>query len=126
MFNIFQNMLKMFLIKDIGYNYDEDWLYNQIMIKKLKAQRKLRNSNIIEAFETINKAWFMPSKNDECDSDIDDEYKYTSADLSIHLFSPSVYATILENLDLQQEHSFLNIGSGTGYLSSICGCLIGK
>uniref|UniRef100_A0A914YBH2 Protein-L-isoaspartate O-methyltransferase n=1 Tax=Panagrolaimus superbus TaxID=310955 RepID=A0A914YBH2_9BILA len=126
MVNIFQKLFNIVFNKKIGYDYDEDWLDNQITIKKLKAAGNLRSPDIIAAFESINKAWFMPFKDEYDNSDINMEYKYAESDLLIHLFSPSIYSTILENLDLQQGHSFLNVGSGTGYLSSICGCLIGS
>lgn len=44
----------------------------------------------------------------------------------IHLSSPSVYASVLECLELQQGNTFLNIGSGTGYFSTVAGLLLGE
>ena len=37
-----------------------------------------------------------------------------------------MYVTILEALDLQDGQSFLNIGSGSGYLSCLASCLLGE
>jgi protein-L-isoaspartate O-methyltransferase len=49
-------------------------------------------------------------------------------DDNIHISAPHIYGTIIESLDLQPgaAHSFLNIGSGTGYLSSIVSQVLGK
>jgi protein-L-isoaspartate O-methyltransferase len=46
---------------------------------------------------------------------------------NIHISAPHIYGTIVESLDLEpgSSQSFLNIGSGTGYLSCIVSQVLG-
>jgi protein-L-isoaspartate O-methyltransferase len=44
---------------------------------------------------------------------------------AIHLSAPGIYARCIEHLDLKPGLSFLNVGSGTGYLSAVVASLIG-
>ena len=44
----------------------------------------------------------------------------------VHLSAPHMYCTILDTLSLQHGQSFLNVGSGSGYLSCLASCCLGE
>lgn len=72
--------------------------------------------NVEKAFRSVDRRFYYK-----------DEDKHSAFDGSVNLLcDPCVYARALESLQLCSGHSFLNIGSGTGYFSTVAGILLGN
>uniref|UniRef100_A0A914XUK3 Uncharacterized protein n=1 Tax=Panagrolaimus superbus TaxID=310955 RepID=A0A914XUK3_9BILA len=77
-------------------------------------------------FRLIDREKFFPPSG-KSDAYKEGAWKGTdSNEPPIHISAPGIYTNIMENFDLKKRMSFLNIGSGSGYLSSMVGFVIGS
>ncbi|XP_019746983.1 protein-L-isoaspartate O-methyltransferase domain-containing protein 2 [Hippocampus comes] len=93
---------------------------NDDLIDNLKEAYYIRSDLVERAFRAIDRADYYL-----------DEYRENAyKDLAwrhgnIHLSAPCIYSEVMEALDLHPRISFLNLGSGTGYLSTMVGLILG-
>ncbi|CAL8255195.1 unnamed protein product [Arctogadus glacialis] len=93
---------------------------NDELIDNLKEAYYIRSCLVERAFRAIDRADYYL-----------DEYRENAyKDLAwrhgnIHLSAPCIYSEVMEALDLYPGLSFLNMGSGTGYLSTMVGLILG-
>ncbi len=74
------------------------------------------------AFTYTDRGTFIPG-------DYDDGQVYSDRPFrnsQVHMSAPHMYCAILNALELKGGMSFLNIGSGSGYLSCLASCLLGE
>jgi len=99
---------------------------NDRMVNQLRRSGTLRSAACIEAFRVVDRAdfWIRGSR-----ADLSSEV-YQDAPLrygKLHQSAPHIYARALEALmPLKTGMSFLNIGSGTGYFSSLVAEILGE
>lgn len=112
--SVYRRLLKMGGAVSAGEDNDE-------LIDNLKEAQYIRTELVEQAFRAIDRAdYYLEEFKDNAYKDL--AWKHGN----IHLSAPCIYSEVMEALDLQPGLSFLNLGSGTGYLSSMVGLILGK
>ncbi|NP_001087709.1 MGC83799 protein isoform X1 [Xenopus laevis] len=93
---------------------------NDELIDNLKEAQYIRTEAVENAFRAIDRAdYYLEEFKQNAYRDL--AWKHGN----IHLSAPCIYSEVMEALDLQPGLSFLNLGSGTGYLSTMVGLILG-
>ncbi|KAI5612283.1 protein-L-isoaspartate (D-aspartate) O-methyltransferase domain containing 2 [Silurus asotus] len=93
---------------------------NDELIDNLKEAQYIRSEPVECAFRAIDRAdYYLDEFRDSAYKDL--AWRHGN----IHLSAPCIYSEVMEALDLQPGLSFLNLGSGTGYLSTMVGLILG-
>uniref|UniRef100_A0A3B4AHV2 Protein-L-isoaspartate O-methyltransferase domain-containing protein 1 n=1 Tax=Periophthalmus magnuspinnatus TaxID=409849 RepID=A0A3B4AHV2_9GOBI len=93
---------------------------NDDLIDNLKEAQYIRTERVEQAFRAIDRGdYYLDGYRDSAYKDL--AWKHGN----IHLSAPCIYSEVMEALKLQPGLSFLNLGSGTGYLSTMVGLIIG-
>lgn len=94
---------------------------NDALVDHLCSSGSVTDDKIEAAFRAVDRAKFIP--------DADGGSAYDDSPIrsgNFHMSQPSLYADALAALEIEPGNSFLNVGAGTGYLSSIVCELTGK
>jgi len=93
---------------------------NADLVASLCSDGVIQTDVLADAFLAVDRGLFLPSSVRE------KAYRDEPIRSGIfHLSAPHVYASVLEALQLRPGLSFLNIGSGSGYLSHIVASIVG-
>lgn len=93
---------------------------NDDLIDNLKEAYYIRSDLVERAFRAIDRAdYYLDEYRDNAYKDL--AWRHGN----IHLSAPCIYSEVMEALDLHPGLSFLNLGSGTGYLSTMVGLILG-
>ncbi|XP_043193665.1 uncharacterized protein LOC122366001 [Amphibalanus amphitrite] len=92
---------------------------NDDLVDNLVERDCITTGGVEHVFRAVDRGNYFT---EECR---DSAYKDTAwRSDNLHLSAPCIYSSVMENLSLQPGHSFLNIGSGTGYVSTMVGLII--
>ncbi|KAI4877259.1 hypothetical protein NFI96_014315 [Prochilodus magdalenae] len=93
---------------------------NDELIDNLKEAHYIRSDLVERAFRAIDRAdYYLDEYRDSAYKDL--AWRHGN----LHLSAPCIYSEVMEALELRPGLSFLNLGSGTGYLSTMVGLILG-
>jgi len=95
---------------------------NDEMVDNLKRFGVISTETVERGFRAVDRKFFVPKGNEES-AHSDQPLK----EGNVHISAPHIYGSALEALELNENSSlsFLNVGSGTGYLSCIVAEILG-
>ena len=94
---------------------------NDGLIDNLIEADYIKTTAIERVFRAVDRAdYYLPYHRENAYKDL--AWKHGN----IHLSAPCIYSEVMESLNLDSGMSFLNLGSGTGYLSTLAGLILGK
>jgi len=96
---------------------------NEELVRDLQNSETLKTQNIIDAFLLCPREDFLLA--DMIDEAYTD-HPLRFSTMGFNISAPHVYAMCLESLQLEEGHTFLDIGSGCGLLTLIGAVLVGK
>ncbi|XP_043252167.1 protein-L-isoaspartate O-methyltransferase domain-containing protein 1-like isoform X2 [Colletes gigas] len=94
---------------------------NNDLVDNLMKFGYIRTKEVEQVFRAVDRANYVISR------DRKNAYRVLAWKYGkIHLSAPHVYSKVMEGLCLKPGLSFLNIGSGTGYLSTMAGLILNQ
>ena len=94
---------------------------NDDLIDNLVEADYIKSPEVERVFRAVDRAeYYLPEHRESAYKDL--AWKHGN----IHLSAPCIYSEVMESLKLSKGMSFLNLGSGTGYLSTLVGLVLGK
>ncbi|XP_054154471.1 protein-L-isoaspartate O-methyltransferase domain-containing protein 1-like [Oppia nitens] len=93
---------------------------NDELIDNLVEAEYIKSLKIESIFRAVDRAHYYA---DGCTENAYRDLAWKHGNL--HLSAPCIYSEVMEALNLEPGLSFLNLGSGTGYLSTMVGLILG-
>jgi len=94
---------------------------NDDLIDNLMEADYIKNTGVERVFRVVDRAFYYTDEF-KTSAYVDEAWKQGN----IHLSAPCIYSQVMESLELGDGMSFLNLGSGTGYLSTMAGLILGS
>jgi len=92
---------------------------NESMVEYMLSKDIISSDGVVQAFQATDRGFFLSSEGANV---------YLNSPIRegiLHLSAPGIYGLAIEALSFSEGLSFLNVGSGTGYVSAIAARLLG-
>lgn len=97
---------------------------NEELARNLRVQCECSEA-VERAFKNVDRANFLPEEVKGA-AYLDQPVRHRSdRGVVFHMSAPHIYATVLDELELEDGNSFLCVGSGTGYLNTLVASMVG-
>jgi len=94
---------------------------NDDLIDNLKEAEYIKSDLVEKVFRAVDRAdYYLPDQRESAYKDLAWRHE------RLHLSAPCIYSEVMEALELKPGLSFLNLGSGLGYLSTMVGLILGN
>ena len=94
---------------------------NDDLVDKLVEADYIKTALVEKVFRAVDRAdYYLPDQREAAYKDLAWKHDH------LHMSAPCIYSEVMEALQLEPGLSFLNLGSGTGYLSTMVGLIVGK
>lgn len=94
---------------------------NDQLVDNLIQADYIKSPQVERVFRAVDRAFYY-TDDDKSAAYKDQAWKKRN----LHLSAPCIYSQVMESLELSPGLSFLNLGSGTGYLNTMVGLIIGN
>lgn len=93
---------------------------NDDLVDKLVEADYIKTALVEKVFRAVDRAdYYLPDQRESAYKDLAWKHEH------LHMSAPCIYSEVMEALQLEPGLSFLNLGSGTGYLSTMVGLILG-
>lgn len=94
---------------------------NDDLVDNLMEADYIKTPLVEKVFRAVDRAdYYLPGHKDSAYKDLAWRHEH------LHMSAPCIYSEVMEALQLEAGLSFLNLGSGTGYLSTMVGLILGN
>lgn len=94
---------------------------NDDLVDNLVEAEYIKSPIVENVFRAVDRAdYYVAEHRDSAYKDLAWKHGH------LHMSAPCIYSEVMEALQLTPGLSYLNLGSGTGYLSSMIGLILGK